>query len=91
MRQALDDLLAQLANEEPLRSWLREAPSVLGVVQLTDIAQVVRVVAQTRPGQPTGGRTLPAGAVTARITEQGIKVPPVPGAVGQPGGSGIGL
>lgn len=91
VRQALDDLLAQLANEEPLRSWLREAPSVLGVVQLTDIAQVVRVVAQTRPGNRLEAERFLRERITALITEQGIKVPPVPGAVGQPGGSGVGL
>lgn len=91
VRQALDDLLAQLANEEPLRAWLREAPSVLGVVQLTDIAQVVRVVAQTRPGNRLEAERFLRERITALITEQGIKVPPVPGAVGQPGGSGVGL
>jgi moderate conductance mechanosensitive channel len=91
VRQALDDLLAELANEEPLRSWLREAPSVLGVVQLTDIAQVVRVVAQTRPGNRLEAERFLRERITARITEQGIKVPPVPGAMTQPGGSGVGL
>jgi small conductance mechanosensitive channel len=91
VRQALDDLLAQLANEEPLRAWLREAPSVLGVVQLTDIAQVVRVVAQTRPGNRLEAERFLRERITARITEQDIKVPPVPGAVGQTGGSGVGL
>jgi moderate conductance mechanosensitive channel len=91
VRQALDDLLAQLANEEPLRAWLREAPSVLGVVQLTDIAQVVRVVAQTRPGNRLEAERFLRERITARITEQDIKVPPVPGAVGQAGGSGVGL
>ena len=91
VRQALDDLLTELANEEPLRSWLREAPSVLGVVQLTDVAQVERVVAQTRPGNRLEAERFLRERITARITEQGIKVPPVPGAMTQPGGSGIGL
>ncbi|MGZ8583384.1 MAG: mechanosensitive ion channel family protein [Actinomycetota bacterium] len=91
VRQALDDLLTELANEEPLRSWLREAPSVLGVVQLTDVAQVERVVAQTRPGNRLEAERFLRERITARITEQGIKVPPVPGAMTPPGGSGIGL
>jgi small conductance mechanosensitive channel len=91
VRQALDELLTELANEEPLRSWLREAPSVLGVVQLTDVAQVVRVVAQTRPGNRLEAERFLRERITARITEQGIKAPPVAGAVGQPGGSGVGL
>ena len=62
VRQALDDLLMELANEEPLRSWLREAPSVLGVVQLTDVAQVERVVAQTRPGTTASRRSDSCGS-----------------------------
>lgn len=91
VREALEDLLAELANEEPLRSWLREAPSVLGVVQLTDIAQVERVVAQTRPGNRLEAERFLRERITARITERGIKVPPVLGAMTPPGGSGIGL
>jgi small conductance mechanosensitive channel len=63
---------------------------VLGVVQLTDIAQVVRVVAQTTPGNRLEAERFMRARITARITEQGIKVPPVPGATGA-GTSGIGL
>jgi small conductance mechanosensitive channel len=83
--------LHDLAEEEPLRSWLREAPSVLGIVQLTDIAQVVRVVAQTTPGNRLEAERFLRERVTARITEQGIKVPPVPGAIAPSPGSGVGL
>jgi small conductance mechanosensitive channel len=91
VRRVLDELLRDLSSEEPLRSWLREAPSVLGVVQLTDIAQVVRVVAQTTPGNRLEAERFMRERFTARITEQGIKVPPVAGAAGQAGGSGVGL
>ena len=91
VREALEQLLDELADDEPLRSWLREAPSVLGVVQLTDVAQVERVVAQTRPGNRLEAERFIRERITARITEQGIKVPPVTGAIGQPGGSGVGL
>ena len=82
VREALEDLLGELADEEPLRSWLREAPSVLGVVQLTDVAQVERVVAQTRPGNRLEAERFMRERITARITEQGIKVPPVTGTTG---------
>ena len=91
VRKELDHLLSELARNEPLRSWLREAPSVLGVVQLTDIAQVVRVVAQTTPGNRLDAERFMRERMTAKITEQGIKVPPVPGSIGQPGASGVGL
>jgi moderate conductance mechanosensitive channel len=91
VRESLEGLLEQLANEEPLKSWLREAPSVLGVVQLTDVAQVERVVAQTTPGNRLEAERFLRERITARITEQGIQVPPVTGAVPQLGGSGVGL
>jgi small conductance mechanosensitive channel len=91
VRETLEELLDELVGEEPLRSWLRDAPSVLGVVQLTDVAQVERVVAQTRPGNRLEAERFLRERITSRITEHGIKVPPVTGAVGQPGASGVGL
>jgi len=91
VREVLDELLTEFANSEPLHSWLRESPSVLGVVQLTDTAQVVRVVAQTRPGNRLDAERFLRERITARITERGVKVPPVPGAFGPQGGAGLGL
>ena len=89
--QGLEQLLEQIAQEEPLKSWLREAPSVLGVVQLTDVAQVERVVAQTTPGNRLQAERFMRERITARITEEGIKVPPMTGAVAPVGDAGIGL
>jgi moderate conductance mechanosensitive channel len=91
VRQALDGLLTGFASDEPLRSWLREAPSVLGVVQLTDSAQVVRIVAQTTPGNRLDAERFLRERISAGITEEGIKVPPVPGLYSGSGGTGVGL
>jgi small conductance mechanosensitive channel len=91
VREALEGLLRELADDEPLRSWLREAPTVLGVVQLTDVAQVERVVAQTKPGNRLEAERFMRERISALMTEQGIKVPPVSATVGQLGGSGVGL
>jgi moderate conductance mechanosensitive channel len=91
VRDALEGLLRELADDEPLRSWLREAPSVLGVVQLTEIAQVERVVAQTKPGNRLDAERFLRERITALITERGIQVPPVTGTVGHLGGTGVGL
>jgi small-conductance mechanosensitive channel len=91
VREVLDELLTEFANSEPLHSWLRESPSVLGVVQLTDTAQVVRVVAQTRPGNRLDAERFLRERITARITERGVMVPPVPGTFGPHGGAGLGL
>jgi moderate conductance mechanosensitive channel len=91
VRDALEGLLRELAEDEPLRSWLREAPSVLGVVQLTEVAQVERVVAQTKPGNRLDAERFLRERITALITERGIQVPPVTGTVGHLGGTGVGL
>jgi moderate conductance mechanosensitive channel len=91
VRDALEGLLRELAGDEPLRSWLREAPSVLGVVQLTEVAQVERVVAQTKPGNRLDAERFLRERITALITERGIQVPPVTGTVGHLGGTGVGL
>jgi small-conductance mechanosensitive channel len=91
VREVLDELLTEFASDEPLHSWLRESPSVLGVVQLTETAQVVRVVAQTRPGNRLDAERFLRERITARITERGVMVPPVPGTFGSQGGAGLGL
>jgi small-conductance mechanosensitive channel len=91
VREVLDELLTEFASDEPLHSWLRESPSVLGVVQLTETAQVVRVVAQTRPGNRLDAERFLRERITARITERGVMVPPVPGTFGPQGGAGLGL
>ena len=91
VRDALEGLLRELADDEPLRSWLREAPSVLGVVQLTEVAQVERVVAQTKPGNRLDAERFLRERISALMTEQGIQIPPVAGTLGQLGGSGVGL
>jgi moderate conductance mechanosensitive channel len=91
VREVLDEVLTEFAGDEPLHSWLRESPSVLGVVQLTDTAQVVRVVAQTRPGNRLDAERFLRERITARITERGVRVPPVTGAFGPQGGAGLGL
>lgn len=92
VRQVLEELLRELADVEPLRSWLRDPPSVLGVTQLTDSAQVVRVVAQTSPGNRLEAERYIRERVAARITEKGIQAPPMPGVTAPQGSEqGIGL
>lgn len=88
--EVLEALFASMQEEEPLKGWLREPPSVLGVTQLTDTAQVIRAVAETLPNHRLEvERTLRARASTA-IVESGIRVPPSAG-VAPPSGSEVGL
>ena len=61
----------------PLRDWLRQRPQVQGVTQLTDVAQVIRVIAETAPAHRMEAERLLRERIVARIGERGIKSPPV--------------
>lgn len=77
VREALEKLFDALADEEPFSTWLTERPQVLGVTQLTDIAQVIRVVAETQPNHRMDVERRLRERMAARMAEAGIKVPPV--------------
>ncbi|MDH4111559.1 MAG: mechanosensitive ion channel family protein [Actinomycetota bacterium] len=79
VRAVIEELLVELAEAEPLHSWLRELPKVVGVVQLTEFAQVVRTIAETTPGHRLDAERLLRERITARMTERGLRMPPVPG------------
>jgi len=78
VRVVLEELLEQLSAEEPFETALRKNPEVLGVVQVTDAAQVIRVVAETEPSRRWEIERDLRERITARIAERGIRVPPVP-------------
>jgi small conductance mechanosensitive channel len=77
VRSILEEVIEIAADREPLKGWLRERPQVLGVTQLTDIAQVIRVVAETVPNHRVDTERELRGRVAQRIGEQGIRIPPV--------------
>jgi moderate conductance mechanosensitive channel len=77
VRVLLEELLAEAAEEDPLRTWLRESPKVLGVTQLTDVAQVIRVVAETSPNHRVDTERDLRGRITQRMAERGVRVPPI--------------
>lgn len=78
VRVVLEELLEELSSEEPFESGLRKNPEVLGVVQVTDAAQVIRVVAETEPSRRWAIERELRERITARIAERGIHVPPAP-------------
>src|SRR3712207_3215205 len=51
VREVLEDLFDEVRMDATLRDWIREGPSVLGIEQNADYAQVVRIVADTRPSK----------------------------------------
>ena len=49
VREGLEELFGEIQEQPPLGEWLRQPPQVLGVTQVTDTAQVIRVAAETMP------------------------------------------
>lgn len=83
VRETLEELFEQMRGQPPLDEWLRQPPTVLGVTQLTDTAQVIRIAAETRPSHRIDTERLLRARVVPRMAERGIKSPPVQSA--QPG------
>jgi len=78
VRGALRGLFDNIVQEDAFKEALRKEPQVLGVTQTTDTAQVIRVVAETKPTQRLTIERLLRERITAAIAESGIRIPPVP-------------
>jgi small-conductance mechanosensitive channel len=78
VREVLQELFDRLVQEEPFEHALRKEPQVLGVTGTTDIAQVIRVVAETQPSDRAVVERLLRERITSTIAEKGIRVPPLP-------------
>ncbi|HEX6844830.1 MAG TPA: mechanosensitive ion channel family protein [Actinomycetota bacterium] len=77
VRVVIEELFDEATTEPPLDGWLRQRPQVLGVTQLTDVAQVIRVAAETVPSHRVDTERLLRQRIVQRIGEKGIKGPPV--------------
>jgi small-conductance mechanosensitive channel len=75
VRGILEDLFDEIRARPPLKDWLRDGPSVLGIEALSDYALVVRVIADTRPSKRFDAERMLREAIQARLAEQGIRVP----------------
>jgi small conductance mechanosensitive channel len=84
VRVLLEELFQELRDDATLHDWVMEGPSVLGIERLADYAQVVRVVAQTRPSKRWDVERLLRERITRRLTERGVPVPVPPTMAGQP-------
>jgi len=78
VREVLDDLFDEVRMDTTLRDWIREGPSVLGIETLSDSAQVVRVVADTRPSKRFDVERALRERVARKLAAEGIKVPVAP-------------
>jgi small conductance mechanosensitive channel len=77
VRQVLEELFDELERTEPLKDWLRERPKVLGVTQVTDVAEVIRVTAETLPSHRVEAERALRERCIQRMGERGIPIPPV--------------
>jgi moderate conductance mechanosensitive channel len=77
VRRVLEELIDELTPADPLQGWLRDRPQVFGVTQLTDVAQIMRVVAETQPNHRADAERYLRERITTRFAEREIRVPPV--------------
>jgi small conductance mechanosensitive channel len=75
VRQIAEGIFEEISSKEPFASGLRSAPKVVGVTELTETAQVIRVVAETTPAKRFEIERALRESLTARMAAQGIKVP----------------
>ena len=84
VRQVLEELFDELEEQDPFKEWFRERPKVLGVTQLTDVAEVIRVTAETLPSHRVETERLLRERMSQRMSERGIAVPPIAAAPAHP-------
>jgi small conductance mechanosensitive channel len=77
-RAVLASLLAALADQEPFASGLREEPKILGVTELTEVAQVIRVIAETEPSKRVEVERALRELLGSKLAASGIRMPPYP-------------
>lgn len=78
LRGVLEDLFEEFKADPTLVDWIREGPSVLGVDSMSDYAQVVRVVADTRPSKRVETERLLRERISRRLDAEGFRVPVPP-------------
>ena len=78
VREILNELFDEIRAVPPFEGALREGPDVLGIVQLTDAAEILRVVAETIPSKRWEIERLLREQMTNRLTQRGVAAPPIP-------------
>lgn len=77
VREVIERMLEEIRDQPPLGEWLRQPPVFLGVTQLTDTAQVVRIAAETMPSHRVDTERLLREKLVARMADEGLRQPPV--------------
>ena len=69
------EVFEELRNDEQMKDWVMEGPSVLGVETTSDTGVVIRAVADTRPSKKVDVERLMRARITQRLAERGIRAP----------------
>ncbi len=77
VREVIERMLEEIRDQPPLGEWLRQPPVFLGVTQLTDTAQVIRIAAETMPSHRVDTERLLREKLVARMADEGLRQPPV--------------
>lgn len=78
LRAVLEELFEEFKTDPTLADWIREGPSVLGMETQSEYAQVVRVVADTRPSKRWDTERLLRERISGRLDAEGFRVPMPP-------------
>jgi small conductance mechanosensitive channel len=82
IREVLDELFEEIRTDATMKDWIRDGPHVLGIDALADYAQVVRIVADTRPSKRFDVERALRERISHKLDQEGIKVPVPPTAAG---------
>ena len=85
LRGTLEEAFNEIRQDELLRDWIYEGPSVLGMETLSDYAKVVRVVADTRPSKRWDVERALRERITRRLDAEGFRTPIPPTIAERPG------
>ena len=77
VREILTELFDEIRDVPPFEGALRDGPEVLGIVQLTDAAEILRVVAETIPSKRWVIERVLREQMTNRLTQRGVAAPPI--------------
>ena len=72
VRDILNELFEEIRDVPPFDGALRDGPTVLGIVQLTDAAEILRVVAETVPSKRWEIERALREQTTNRLTQRGV-------------------
>ena len=75
VRSILDGAFEEVHTDPEMRDWIMEGPSILGVETPSEYAQILRVVAQTRPSKRWDTERRLRERIAAGLAKNGVQVP----------------